>query len=91
MSFDVILPFLRPIEHLIQDPEVSEVMVNGSRRVFVERHGEVKEAPGVEISESSFRLRSAISLGRKMGEMFRPVRRPESRIHAGLRRAVLLT
>ena len=39
MSFDVILPFLRPIAHLIQDPDVSEIMVNGSRRVFVERQG----------------------------------------------------
>ena len=42
MSFDVILPFLRPIAHLIQDPDVSEIMVNGSRRVFVERHGLVQ-------------------------------------------------
>ena len=41
MSFDVILPFLRPIAHLIQDPDVSEIMVNGSRRVFVERDGVV--------------------------------------------------
>ena len=39
MSFDVILPFLRPIAHLIQDPDVTEIMVNGSRRIFVERHG----------------------------------------------------
>ena len=39
MSFDVILPFLRPIAHLIHDPDVSEIMVNGSRRVFVERAG----------------------------------------------------
>ena len=30
MSFDVILPFLRPIAHLIQDPDVTEIMVNGS-------------------------------------------------------------
>ena len=39
MSFDVILPFLRPIAHLIQDPDVTEIMVNGSRRIFVERQG----------------------------------------------------
>jgi hypothetical protein len=37
VSFEVILPFLRRIEHLIKDPEVSEIMVNGSSRVFVER------------------------------------------------------
>src|SRR5438270_702044 len=29
MSFETILPFLRPIAHLIQDPTISEVMVNG--------------------------------------------------------------
>ena len=43
MSFEVILPLLRPIAHLIQDPEVSEIMVNGSRRIFVEHHGLVHE------------------------------------------------
>ena len=30
MSFEVILPFLRPIAHLIEDPTVTEIMVNGS-------------------------------------------------------------
>ena len=34
MSFDVILPFLRPIADLILDPAISEVMVNGSGRVI---------------------------------------------------------
>ena len=32
MSFDLILPFLRPIEHLIRDDEVSEIMVNAPPR-----------------------------------------------------------
>lgn len=39
-SLDRILPFLKPIEDLLVDPAVTEVMVNdGGRRVFVERHG----------------------------------------------------
>jgi pilus assembly protein CpaF len=39
-SLDRILPFLRPIEDLLTDPTVTEVMVNeGGRRVFVERAG----------------------------------------------------
>lgn len=39
-SLDRILPFLRPIEDLLRDPTVTEVMVNeGGRRVFVERAG----------------------------------------------------
>lgn len=27
MSFEVILPFLRPTEHLIRDSDISEIMV----------------------------------------------------------------
>jgi pilus assembly protein CpaF len=39
-SLDRILPFLRPIEDLLCDPTVTEVMVNdGGKRVFVERDG----------------------------------------------------
>ncbi len=56
MSFDVILPFLRPIESLIRDPEVSEIMINAPSRVFVERHGLVEAVKGVEISEKSLQI-----------------------------------
>jgi pilus assembly protein CpaF len=39
-SLDRILPFLRPIEDLLVDPTITEVMVNsGGRRIFVERDG----------------------------------------------------
>ena len=39
-SLDRILPFLKPIEDLLLDSAVTEVMVNeGGRRVFVEREG----------------------------------------------------
>src|SRR4051812_5800105 len=45
-SLDRILPFLRPIEDLLLDPAVTEVMVNdGGRRVFVERDGTVESVP----------------------------------------------
>jgi len=40
MSFDVILRFLRPIESLIKDPAVSDIMVNGPACVFIKRDGE---------------------------------------------------
>ena len=56
MSFDLILPFLRPIEHLIRDPEVSEIMVNGSSRVFTERQGRIEPVPGVEVNEKSLHV-----------------------------------
>ena len=42
-SLDRILPFLRPIEDLLQDPTITEVMVNrGGRQVFIERNGELE-------------------------------------------------
>src|SRR5580765_1258838 len=45
-SLDRILPFLRPIEDLLLDPTVTEVMVNdGGRRVFVERDGAIEDVP----------------------------------------------
>jgi len=56
MSFDLILPFLRPIEHLIRDPEVSEIMVNGSSRVFTERQGRIESVPGIEVNEKSLHV-----------------------------------
>lgn len=45
-SLDRILPFLRPIEDLLADPDITEVMVNaGGRRVFVERAGRLQVVP----------------------------------------------
>lgn len=45
-SLDRILPFLKPIEDLLCDPTVTEVMVNeGGRRVFVEREGRIEGVP----------------------------------------------
>ncbi len=52
-GFEVILPFVRPIEHLLRDPAVTEVMVNaGGRRVFVERAGLVEEIPDLTMDGS---------------------------------------
>jgi pilus assembly protein CpaF len=46
-SLDRILPFLRPIEDLLRDSAITEVMVNaGGARVFVERDGLVEFVPG---------------------------------------------
>ena len=41
----MILPFLRPIEPFILDPEVSEIMVNGPEHIFIERRGFLEEVP----------------------------------------------
>ena len=42
-SLDRILPFLRPIEDLLVDPTITEVMVNdGGKHVFIERDGAIE-------------------------------------------------
>jgi hypothetical protein len=38
---------LGPIERLLKDPEVSEVMVNGADDVFVERKGRIERVDGL--------------------------------------------
>jgi pilus assembly protein CpaF len=40
MSFDLILPFFRPIEHLLLSDSVSEIMVNPDASVWIEENGE---------------------------------------------------
>jgi pilus assembly protein CpaF len=67
VSFEVILPFLRPIEHLILDPHVSEVMVNSPSRVFIERNGEVREVCGVTIGEKSLQV-AVRNIARALGD-----------------------
>jgi pilus assembly protein CpaF len=65
-SFELILPFLRPMERLILDDEISEVMVNGDGRVFVERDGLVQEE-SVRIPERF--LRAAVrNIARVLGD-----------------------
>ena len=46
MSWETILPFVRPIEYLILDPDVSDILVNASGHVFVERFGQLEDVPG---------------------------------------------
>src|SRR5437588_5464693 len=67
MSFETILPFLRPIAHLIQDPTISEVMVNGSGSVFVEREGIVQAISDVTVREHNLRV-AVRNLARALGD-----------------------
>ena len=50
IGFEIILPFLRPIAHLIRDDsDISEIMVNGSTTIFIERAGVLQEVPDVDL------------------------------------------
>jgi pilus assembly protein CpaF len=63
---------LGPLEDLLVDPSVEEVMVNGAENVYVERHGRI-EATAVEFGDEE-ELRNAIErilapLGRRIDEL----------------------
>jgi pilus assembly protein CpaF len=67
MSFEVILPFLRPIADLILDPAITEIMVNGSGRIFVERDGRLESVTGVTVREHNLRV-AVRNLARALGD-----------------------
>jgi pilus assembly protein CpaF len=67
MSFELILPFLRPIAHLIRDPQITEIMVNGSGRVFVERAGQLETVADVTVHEQNLRV-AVRNLARILGD-----------------------
>jgi pilus assembly protein CpaF len=71
MSFELILPFLRPIEALLVDEDVSEIMGNPNSSWFSEREGELCLEPN--ISFDAGRLRTGLEvianhLGKKLDE-----------------------
>jgi pilus assembly protein CpaF len=67
MSFELILPFLRPIAHLIQDPDVSEIMVNAGGRIFVERRGLLDEATHLHLEERNLQV-AVRNIARTLGD-----------------------
>jgi pilus assembly protein CpaF len=66
-GFEMILPFLKPIEHLILDDSISEVMVNGPDRVFVEKQGYLQQVQGVFLGERSLMV-AVKNIARRLGD-----------------------
>jgi pilus assembly protein CpaF len=65
-GFETILPFLKPIEHLILDDSISEVMVNGGDRIFFERNGFLEQARGVSIADRALMV-AVKNIARRLG------------------------
>ncbi|WP_353069858.1 ATPase, T2SS/T4P/T4SS family [Tunturibacter empetritectus] len=53
MSFDVIIPFLKPIEHLLSSKTVSEIMVNPDGSVWMEEKGHIVLQPSVGFEDGA--------------------------------------
>lgn len=89
-GFEVILPFLKPIEHLILDDSISEVMVNGPDRVFIEKSGFLEQVKGLSLGERSL-LVAVKNIARRLGDDIseaKPIL--DSRLPDGSRVAVVI-
>ncbi len=66
-GFETILPFLKPIEHLILDDAISEVMVNGPDCVFIEKQGFVEPVDNIHLGEKSLMV-AVKNIARRLGD-----------------------
>jgi pilus assembly protein CpaF len=66
-GFETILPFLKPIEHLILDDSISEVMVNGPEHIFIEKAGFIEPVKGVTLGEKSLMV-AVKNIARRLGD-----------------------
>jgi len=66
-GFETILPFLKPIQHLILDNSISEVMVNGPDHISIEKQGFVEPVPGIHLGEKSLMV-AVKNIARRLGD-----------------------
>ncbi len=66
-GFRLILPYLRPIENLILDPEISEIMLNSPTEIFIEKEGVIEKVQGVTISTDQLRV-AVQNIARSLGD-----------------------
>jgi len=66
-DFRLILPYLRPIEALLLDPEISEIMINSSTDIFIEKQGLLKRISGITLSAGQLRV-AVQNIARSLGD-----------------------
>jgi pilus assembly protein CpaF len=66
-GFRIILPYLRQIEALILDPDISEIMVNSPSDIFIEKQGVMERVPGVTIPVDQLRV-AVQNIARSLGD-----------------------
>lgn len=73
--------FLGPIGYLMEDPSVSEILVNGADEVFVERGGKLHRVPEARFADEDDLLAAINSIA---GEVGRRINEDEPRLDARL-------
>jgi pilus assembly protein CpaF len=66
-GFRLILPYLRQIENLILDPEISEIMINSPSDIFIEKQGVMDRVLGVTIPTDQLRV-AVQNIARSLGD-----------------------
>src|SRR5690242_2271992 len=66
-GFEMILPFLKPIEHLIVDDSISEIMINGPYRVFIERRGFLQQEKSISLGDKALMI-AVKNIARRLGD-----------------------
>lgn len=66
-GYRLILPYLRQIENLILDPEISEIMVNSPTDIFIEKQGVIEKVSGVTIPIDQLRV-AIQNIARSLGD-----------------------
>jgi pilus assembly protein CpaF len=89
-GWELLLPFIRPLVPFVEDPEVSEIMVNPDGRIFVERDGQIAFQP--ETRFPSAELEPAVErIARRLGGDITPTQPLfEGRLPDGSRVAAVL-
>lgn len=89
-AWQLLLPFLRPLIPFLEDPDVSEIMVNPDARIFIERHGRIEIQP--DITFPSAELEPAVErIARRLGGDINPAQPLfEGRLPDGSRVAAIL-
>src|SRR5436305_4749696 len=66
-GFRLILPYLRQIENLILDPEISEIMINSPSDIFIEKQGVMDRVLGITIPADQLRV-AVQNIARSLGD-----------------------
>ena len=65
-GLDLLKPFLPGLEAALEDPDVSEIMINGPGNVWLEGHGRLTQIDAPDLDEAALE-RAAIHIARPLG------------------------
>ncbi len=66
-GYRTILPYLRQIENLILNPDISEIMLNSPTEIFIEKQGVMERVRGITIPPDQLRV-AVQNIARSLGD-----------------------